>query len=121
MQHGFLLDSGNFTTLDYPGAIHTNAFGINNAGDIVGTYFTAPNAAHGFLLMDGVFTSIDFPGAVRTEVLGINSRGEIVGDYTDTANRIHGFVARRVPEPNSLALLAGALFLLGLQIRRMVR
>lgn len=36
---GFLRSpSGEFTTLEYPGSLHTRAFGINSAGDIVGLY-----------------------------------------------------------------------------------
>jgi probable HAF family extracellular repeat protein len=29
--HGFLYDAGVFTPLDVPGAMHTQAFGINNS------------------------------------------------------------------------------------------
>jgi hypothetical protein len=36
--HGFLLDRGTFTTIDAPGASRiTQAIGINNRGEIVGT------------------------------------------------------------------------------------
>jgi len=38
-----------FTTIDMPGAASTYAFGINNAGQIVGSYDDAAGA-HGFLL-----------------------------------------------------------------------
>src|SRR5436189_37274 len=38
--HGFLLSGGVYTTLDDPvtGARNTRAFGVNNAGQIVGSY-----------------------------------------------------------------------------------
>ena len=36
--HGFLLSHGQFTTVDFPGALGTLANGINASGDIVGRY-----------------------------------------------------------------------------------
>ena len=40
-QHGFLLSAGQFSTIDFPGAVATSANGISPSGDIVGNY-TAP-------------------------------------------------------------------------------
>ena len=70
-----------FTSITYPGANMTHAQGINDAGDIVGTYRDAGNLYHGFLLSGGKFTSIDFPGAKQTWAMGINSHGDISGYY----------------------------------------
>src|SRR5215471_18452380 len=48
-QHGFLYSNGNYTTLNDPFATtNTTAFGINDAGQIVGFYSNAGNN-HGFL------------------------------------------------------------------------
>ena len=41
-----------FTTLDVPGASFTYAFGINDAGQIVG-YYIDNGARHGFLAVSG--------------------------------------------------------------------
>ena len=71
-----------FTTIDDPLAtgFDTRALGINDAGQIVGTY-TRGNS-HGFLLSAGVFTTIDDPFADGgTDVSGINASGQIVGTY----------------------------------------
>jgi hypothetical protein len=38
---GFLFDNGVYTTIDAPGASTTIPFGINNRGQIVGTYVDA--------------------------------------------------------------------------------
>jgi len=46
-EHGFTLITGNFSTLDFPGAFLTDAFRVNEAGQIVGIYNLA--GAHGFL------------------------------------------------------------------------
>jgi hypothetical protein len=45
-----LADGPNLTTVEFPGAILTNAFGINNRGDIVGNFMNADQSDHGFLL-----------------------------------------------------------------------
>jgi probable HAF family extracellular repeat protein len=64
--HGFLLDKGVFTTIDHPDAVaETAATGINNRGQIAGSYDDADGTEHGFLLDDGVFTTIDHPDAGR--------------------------------------------------------
>jgi probable HAF family extracellular repeat protein len=47
--NGFLLDQGNYTTLDVPGASYTSAQGINASGQIVGYYWDAGGTSHGFL------------------------------------------------------------------------
>src|ERR1700674_1945917 len=72
-----------YTTIDRPGSTFTEVFGLNNRGDIVGTYSatTPPSDYHGFLLRDGEFSHIDFPGAVCTSARRINNHGDIVGFY----------------------------------------
>ena len=47
--HGLLMSSGNFNTIDIPGARATSALGINARGDIVGQYADA-TGNHAFLL-----------------------------------------------------------------------
>ena len=67
---GALVDDGlvpnvshdpTYTTLDYPGALLTVAFDINNSGKIVGFYRDANLAFHGFLYdpVSDSFVSID--------------------------------------------------------------
>src|SRR6266567_4932104 len=53
-----------YTTIDYPGAIITFAFGLNDQSppQIVGNYFDSSFVRHAFLLADGVFSTIDPPG-----------------------------------------------------------
>jgi uncharacterized membrane protein len=76
-----------WTTIDYPGAVRTEVNGVNNNGDVVGSYQDAINFNfHGFLLSGGLFTTIDFPGADWTNAEGINDSGDIVGTYSISAN-----------------------------------
>ena len=61
--HGFLLSGVSFTTLDDPLATFgTRAFGINDMGQIVGTY-NDDSGIHGFLLSGGTYFNFDDPSA----------------------------------------------------------
>jgi uncharacterized membrane protein len=87
----------HFTSINYPGAISTFAYGINPAGDIVGGYVDSLNHEHGFVLSAGSFTSFDWPGSTWTEGWGINPQGDIVGQYgrfENGFNTVHGFLLR---------------------------
>ncbi len=87
-----------YTSIDFPGAVLTNAQGINAGGEIVGSYNDAgtPSRTHGYLLSGGQFRSIDFPGARATNARGIGPAGDIVGTYqTQTESGgvpAHGFL-----------------------------
>jgi hypothetical protein len=72
-----------FTTIDIPGAFHTEARGINHQGQIVGFYgIPEGTGAQGFLLDQGTFATIDFPGAIDTALIDITGSGKILGIYT---------------------------------------
>ena len=78
------------TTIQYPGSTSTTARGINNSGEIAGTYScaaacinpitgeTSTAGTHGFLLQDGVYTRIDVPGGSATTPRGISEQGAVV-------------------------------------------
>src|SRR3954454_4297257 len=70
-----------FTQIDVPGAALTNAFGINNAGQIVGIFANSTGPLHGFIDTGGIFTQIDVLGADMTVPNGINDAGEVVGYF----------------------------------------
>jgi probable HAF family extracellular repeat protein len=82
-----------FTTLDVPGARFTSLNGINDAGQIVGSYAaSAESVGHGFLYDSGAFTTIDAFDARYTQLSGINSGGQIVGTFFETNTGIpHAF------------------------------
>jgi hypothetical protein len=85
-KRGFLLDDGEFITIDHPDATFeldgggTGVFGLNDHGQIVGQY--SDSGCHGFLLDGDTFTTIDDPDALfATGAADINERGQIVGFY----------------------------------------
>ena len=82
-----------FTTIDVPGIYDTQAFGINDAGQIVGYYEPYVGPLHGLLLdVDGSYTTLDVPGAIETDAVGINASGQIVGYYIGADHYYHGFL-----------------------------
>ena len=80
-----------FTQIDVPGAIFTLADGINDAGQIVGS-FTDSTGTHGFLDTRGSFTQIDVPGASLTAALGINNAGRSSVRFSTASGGEHGFL-----------------------------
>jgi hypothetical protein len=106
--HGFLRAPwGEITTYDVPGAgpegigcYSDCALGLNNRGDITGSYLDANNVYHGFVRdRRGKVTTFDAPGADQTAgsyngtfPVSINDEGKITGYYVDVNNVNHGFL-----------------------------
>src|SRR5262249_35725742 len=77
---GFLLSGTSYTHVG-PGAIASQAWGINDAGDIVGNARLTRSLAVGFLYRAGNYSPIIFPDSNMTFASGINNSGVIVGNY----------------------------------------
>lgn len=87
-----------FTTIDFPDAVATTAFGINAQGEVVGSYLDSSNKTHGFVRIGELFRSVDFPGAAFTQARGISPEGEIVGSYRlpgEPTVNFHGYLLTR--------------------------
>jgi len=59
---GFTYAKGNFKNISISGSSEVEANGINDARDIVGTYFDSAGTQHGFLLVGRKLTKLDPPG-----------------------------------------------------------
>jgi len=69
---------GKFVNIAFPGSISTLAQGINDKGQIVGTYFDSSDVEHGFLLSGKKYTSLDVTGGyTNSDAWAINSSGLI--------------------------------------------
>jgi probable HAF family extracellular repeat protein len=73
------LAQGSYTVIDYPGALQTQTWGVNSAGDISGLYEDTNFKLHGFLLNHGKYITIDYPGGQFTYCYGLNDVGQLVG------------------------------------------
>ena len=74
----------------------TQAFGVNDSDEVVGTYTTGSgNAAvtHGFIWHAASFASVDIEGGSSTTVNGVNDEGDLVGFYTDAKGNTDGLLA----------------------------
>ncbi len=93
--HGFLLQQGKYSTIDFPGAdLGSFANGINSGGQVSGCYFTDTGYVQGYLLSRGGYTPLVFPGATVTCAQGINDQGQIAGYFRATSDGpFHGFIA----------------------------
>ena len=50
IRHGYILNNGVYTIIDFPGSTNDIAFGVNAAGVIVGSYDDSNGATHGFVM-----------------------------------------------------------------------
>lgn len=95
---GTAMDTFEYAEIVVPGAVVTNAQGINAGGDVVGFYRDAAARVRGFLWQQGRVTVIEYPDAVLTEARGISPGGEIIGTYRMAGEppvNVHGFLRKR--------------------------
>ncbi len=88
---GFYYDGNDTLLIQFPGAVNTWVYGMNNLGDLVGAYNTTGNSSNnqGFLYshIDSSYTDITSSWLASSSISyikanGINDNGTIVGDYT---------------------------------------
>jgi len=97
---GYLrMPNGKVVHLNVPGATTTQAFGINDGDEVVGSYTVGTGMSAtttGFIWAPGFgFQSINDPNGVgATMINGVNDRGTLVGFYTDSNGNTDGLVAR---------------------------
>jgi hypothetical protein len=101
------LSSASFAQFSYapinvPGAVATEARGINNNNEIVGFYKTVacqdpdikvPSCpTKGFKYVNGSYIKLMVPNSTATAILGVNDLGDLVGFYTKSDGSKHGFI-----------------------------
>ena len=92
----------SYAPINVPGAVATEARGINNNGEIVGFYKTAacqdnevkvPSCpTKGFKYVNGSYIKLMVPNSTATAILGVNDLGDLVGFYTKSDGSKHGFI-----------------------------
>lgn len=76
-----------YTKIMYPGSSWTEVAGINDAGQIVGTYSVVSGVVHGFTYQNGVYSTFNVPGMAHNYLFGINDAGQIVGGVSEILPR----------------------------------
>ena len=110
-EHSFIRSpNAQFQNFDFPVADFTDAYQMNDLGQVVGQYATNfPN--HGFILSGAMgltgppspcqFLSFDYPDSQNSGTRGINNFGQVVGFYRVRGNPArHGFLATSVAGGN---------------------
>jgi hypothetical protein len=109
VSNGFLLTEGKFQTVDFPGAVSTALRGLNNLGDVSGTYSIVDLNADefGFIIpRRGPTISFKLPDPTGTGIVvgGINDLRQLVGYYTDATSTLVGFL--RQPSGQFVSVIA---------------
>ena len=83
------------------GAVSTQALGINNDDQVVGSFTDNAGLTHGFLFDEHsqTYSTIDDPNELRapgggTVLNGINDKGQVVGFYVDKAGNTDGLLVQ---------------------------
>ena len=95
---GFVHSNGLSTEIHFPGAVLSRAYGINDAGDIVGQYQLEDAVSRPFLLRKGFYTQLvpaNPPGGFVSGIaFSISDNGLVLGTYRDLANVSKTWVMR---------------------------
>ncbi len=79
----FLYSNGSMKNINSPSLFPsgTEAYGINNSGEVVGTGYLSASSFHAFLYTAGKMTDIGPAGSLQASADAINNSGQIVGSY----------------------------------------
>lgn len=82
VNYAFLWTAGTMTNLGVPGGgLVSSAFGINDGGQVVGSFGYPGYFGAGFSYFDGVLTQITDASTGGSNAQAINASGQIVGSY----------------------------------------
>jgi probable HAF family extracellular repeat protein len=93
----FLYSNGSMKNINSPSLFPsgTEAYGINNSGEVVGTGYLSPSKFHAFLYSGGEMIDIGPPGSFQASAAAIDNSGQIVGSYYLTSGTGGAFLYSR--------------------------
>jgi probable HAF family extracellular repeat protein len=79
----YLYSNGSMKNINSPSLFPsgTEAYGINNSGEVVGTGYLTSGNFHAFLYSGGKMTDLGPAGAYQASAVAINNAGQIIGGY----------------------------------------
>src|SRR6202171_140520 len=100
-----LAQTFTYAPINLPGAVATEARGINSSGEVVGFYYTTnscteptgevqfPNCiVQGFKMVNGTITKLMVPNSISTAIMGVNDYGDLVGFTRLKDGSAHAFL-----------------------------
>jgi probable HAF family extracellular repeat protein len=75
-----------------PGAVFSEALGVNDRGDAVGWSGATFEGAHAVLWQDGAAIDLGTLGGAQSRAWGINDRGQVVGEAQVASGDFHAFL-----------------------------
>lgn len=103
-EHGFsyTVSGGAIHAINFPGAVQTLIFGVNNSGTVTGRYIDTAGVGHGIAMIGGQWATYDFPGANNfTSLEHVNDSNLATGFYLDSAGVAHGLTLQVALAPAS--------------------
>jgi len=88
--HAFLFSGGAMTDLNSlaPSAVNSIAYGLNNSGQVVGTYSTS-NKSYAFLYSNGTLSTLDFSSVPMTFTPAAINKHSVIAGTCDKPNETH--------------------------------
>lgn len=125
-QHATIWVDGQAVDLGRLGGYASYAYGLNNLGDVVGSYIdTSAGVYEEYALIwkNGVASNlnslVDLPsGITLVYAQDINDLGYIIAQGYDTEGRFSSYLLTPVPEPSSYVLMLAGLVLMGISRRK---
>jgi probable HAF family extracellular repeat protein len=88
----FLYSNGKMTDIQLMPPADAYAYGINDSGQVIGSFFSPTDYLHPFLFSNGLTTDLGTLGGQEAQAYGINAVGQITGFSGLSDGRAHAFL-----------------------------